>query len=115
MFSVRFLDRILDELFTPEYEVPSDKELAYEIALPGVAKSHLKLRVDKDRLGYSILASGKDHKDREFSKRILFIPEKYDVENTKARLSDGLLTLQIPLKSQKATLEGKEIKLLEGG
>lgn len=104
MFSVRFIDQLVDDLFEPCYRrTPGNKDIEFEIALPGVAKSHLKINVDKTSTGYVLSAAGKDHKDREFAKKILYVPEGYDVGKTKARLSDGLLTLNVPLKNGKRT------------
>ena len=89
----RWFDDVLDRMAGVSVPHPrftykeADGKLTCELDLPGVKKEILTLEVDKGRL----LVNGK-RGETEVREELL-IPSRYDLENAKATLADGVLTL----------------------
>ena len=72
-----------------------DGRLICELDIPGVKREDLTLEVTRD----GVLVTGK-RGETETCKERLLIPSKYDPDNAKATLADGVLTLVFEKKEE---------------
>lgn len=78
-----------------------DGFLVYELDVPGVKKQDLSIEVS-DRAMY-IKAERSDSKHKYSTK--IALPESVDVEKSTAKLEDGVLRIEMPLKQEKHTIK----------
>jgi len=90
-----------------------DKGYTIEVELPGLAEKDIKLEIKEGVLSLSTAKeeAGEDSKPgkwlrrerREFTfERSFQLPEDVDAEQTRAKLKDGLLTIELPKKPMEA-------------
>jgi len=128
--SLGLFDRIFDDEFSffpvltdfsfknPLHDiVESEKEYIVEMALAGVKKEDISLKVDYDVL--TIKAERKEVEDKKFNRKQTFygkyeksftLPEAIDKENIQASFEDGILKINIP-KVEKKESDSKQIEI----
>lgn len=108
-----------DVAFTPSAELAQDeKSYLVTLALPGIAKDNIEIKVDKDVLSISgervkSETEGINYFKREFAygkfERNFTLPEDANSESIDAKYENGLLTLTILKEEKKDT--SKVIKI----
>ena len=110
-----------------DYSVPAvniretDKNYEIEMAVPGMSKDDLKIKLENDILTiFSERTNENDEKNqgymrREFSyrsfSRSFSLPELVDTDKIKANHEDGVLRIEIPRIEEKAANKSKTIKI----
>ena len=86
-----------------------DAQYCIQAEIPGIKKEQIELEVDKNSM--TLNASKKEenaHSEKGFKKsefrygeysRTVYFPKDIDVENTKAKVEDGLLKINAPKKN----------------
>jgi HSP20 family molecular chaperone IbpA len=79
----------------------SENKVKYEIDLPGVKKEDIKLEAHQSY----IHITAKKHRDNtEYSTKI-HLQEKLDTEKATAKLEDGVLCIEFPLKEYRRLIK----------
>lgn len=86
-------DDILSMAFTPRAEPRED--LHYEYGLPGVKKEEITVTTEGRNLTIKVESTKRN------TEKTLIVSDLHDLEKTKVKYRDGLLTLDIPLKEEK--------------
>ncbi len=106
---------------TPKVNVRENKEFyELEVALPGVSKEDVQIDVDKNLLNISekekeVSSEEITYNRREFDfsrfQRSFRLPETIATEKIKAKMENGILSLQLPKKEEAIDRGPKEIKI----
>ena len=94
----------------------SDKDYSVHAELPGIKKEDLDIDVDKNHI---TINAKKEEKSKEDSKgyrksefrygefsRTIYFPQDIDIENTSAKLEDGILCITAPkVEAEKETVK----------
>lgn len=119
-----FSDRFFPTLYRNSAQMKVDikeneKEYILEAELPGVKKDQVDLYIDEDRLTISVQKEEQRKEEKEdyirrersFSSMTRsFGIDNVDTEKVNAKYSDGILTVTLPKKQQKA-IKGKQINI----
>lgn len=90
----------------------SDDSYIMEIAIPGMKRSNISLKVKDGMLRLRIHKGHRFHlpwqKNRVYIRceRQLSLPDSVDVDKIKAKVSDGVLTITLPKKESYVTVNG---------
>lgn len=78
------------------YSSTKDEDgFTFEMAVPGLGKKDLSVKIVKGRL--NIKSEAENKWTKEFDKTFI-LPEDSDTKKVKASVEDGVLTVKIPLK-----------------
>lgn len=112
----------VDPSGTAQYE--TDSAVIYEFDLAGYSKEHIKLSIDKQKGLLKVLAARPDIPSRRYIYNSLNNREKHytislrsreasyslDLDNTKTKLSEGILQIMVP-KLEQSSAKSSEIFL----
>ena len=91
----------------------------FELAIPGINKTDIKMQVEKDLLTVSHTSENKENEvnytGKEFDygnfERTFHLPEIIDIQKIKAKYEEGILRIEIPKKKEAIDHGPKEIKI----
>jgi HSP20 family protein len=104
----------------PRVNILEEKEtFIFNLAIPGVNKTDIKMQVDKNLLTITHSSEISDNEvsysRKEFDygnfERTFHLPETVDVLKIKAKYDDGILRIEIPKKKEAIEQGPKEIKI----
>ena len=104
----------------PRTNIIEEKEaFIFEIAIPGINKTDIKMQVEKDLLSIAHTSEKKENEisytSKEFDygnfERTFRLPETIDIQKIKARYDEGILRIEIPKKKEAIDHGPKEIKI----
>ena len=91
-------DNFFSKSFKGWYSTKEDKNWKLEIAIPGLTKEDLKVKMIKGEL--SIASTNEDNVWLgSFDKRFT-LPEEINTKKIKAKVENGVLTLTLPIKEE---------------
>lgn len=99
----------------------SDKEITLELGMAGVKKENLKIskkgrtytivclgtKSDVDEKKVAVLRKGLKVPSTDDITSTFVVPETFDIEKSKIKYEDGLLTINVPLKETEKSTEVK--------
>jgi len=104
------IDTILKDPFWDDFEnfftkpskgwhcIKEDKNWVLEIAIPGLTKEDLKVKMIKGEL--SIASSNEDNVWLENIDKRFTLPEEVNTKKIKAKVENGVLSLNLPIKEE---------------
>lgn len=94
-------DNLFNRTYKNDLDLEEDKEeYRLSVDLPGIKKEELKLEVKGN---YLLINGSSKEKNRSYTKHFS-LPEKADFEHIEADLKDGILTVNIKKKEERAKL-----------
>ena len=101
--------------------VEKESEYILEIAAPGLEKEDFAIKLKDELLTIKVTNENQSSEEsdnyalREFNfssfERTFSVSEGIDVHNIKADYADGILSVHLPKKEEKAKLKGKKIEI----
>lgn len=108
------LDRVFEDFVTSksftEYYLNEDKSISFYLDVPGVDDSNLTVEV-KDNVVH-VTGERKTRNSTSLIKKSFTVHKKYNLDDLKAELSNGVLVLTVPEKISQSA-EVKKIQVLK--
>ncbi len=108
---IKMVDELLDSYDTESYAT-KNQDFSVEIPLPGLSKNDIELEVNGKTLTIKTKLNEpvgylKRYQDYRYSYQLT---DKYDLGKVEAAMTNGLLTIKVPLKEQKTESLKIEVK-----